>query len=489
MTLTPRQTFGSAILAGLLLAAAQAPLSLWPLLPVGLCLSLYVFTQCTSSRAALKIGWVLGTSYFAAALPWIVEPFFVDAARHGWMAPFALLLMAGGLALFVAVPFWGAARLRTPWALVVFLPVADLLRGYLFTGFPWGLWSYGWLNTPIAQAAAWIGPYALGAFSLLLCALPIFWSVRKGLGSAAAGFALLAAVGLWDRSRPAEMQADAPTIRLIQPNAPQHLKWDREHIPTFFRRSVDYTAAAPSPDLIVWPETSVPVWLNEADRALARISDAAGDVPMVLGIQRYEDRDAFNTAAVMDASGEVIQIYDKHHLVPFGEYVPLGGLLTRLGLGPMVETASGFAAGPGPQLIDLPGIGTALPLICYEAVFPRLSQQAGARPDLLLHLTNDAWFGTWAGPQQHLAQARFRAIEQGLPLLRSANTGISAVIDARGDVLRALPLGEAGFIDAPLPPARAPTLYSRTGNLPFAVFLALISALFLTRARRLQARD
>ncbi|MEM9579503.1 MAG: apolipoprotein N-acyltransferase [Pseudomonadota bacterium] len=474
-----RLRISGAILAGLCLTGSQAPFSFWPLLPVGVMAAMWLFRQAGTPKAAGWAGWVIGTAYFAASMTWIVEPFFVDAARHGWMAPFALGTMAGGLALFWAAAFWAARRFGTAWSLVALWPLAEFARGTVFTGFPWGLLAYGWLDTPIAQSVAWIGPYGLTAVTFGLCAVPVFW--RPALGSVVlvGGLGLLTALGLWDRSREPVALPDAPVIRLTQPNAPQHLKWDPAYIPTFFQRLIAYTEASPRADLIVWPETSVPNWLNRADEVLAHISEAAEDTPVVFGIQRFEGADVFNTAGVLSPDGEVLQVYDKHHLVPFGEYLPLQGLASWLGLVALADlNGGGFAPGPGPVLLDLPGIGLALPLICYEAVFPQYARAGAQRPALLLHLTNDAWFGTRSGPQQHLVQARFRAMETGLPLLRSANTGISAVIDARGDVRDQIGLGTMGYIDASLPPARAATAYARGGDLP--VFLALIVLLFVT---------
>jgi len=214
------------------------------------------------------------------------------------------------------------------------------------------------------------------------------------------------------------------------------------------------------------------------------IGEAAAGTPVVLGVQRAQGFDYYNGLIVLGADGTAQSGYDKHHLVPFGEYMPLPWLFRRLGIPALAERVDGgFSAGPGPKLIDIPGIGAALPLICYEAVFPQHSRSPGARPRLLLQVTNDAWFGTYAGPQQHLAQARMRAIEQGLPLVRSANTGISAVVDARGRVTASLPLGVHGHVDAVLPPALKPTMYARTGDAPVAVLLLLWAVLLMRQVR------
>jgi apolipoprotein N-acyltransferase len=469
-----RRHFALCILAGLCFAAAQAPLGLWPLVVVGFTLSVWLLKTSETPRRAGWTGWSIGASYFAASLLWIVEPFLVDIALTGWMAPFALIGMAGGLALFWALPFWLAIRLGKPSSLLALWPLAEYARSTFFTGFPWGLNAYAWIDTPLAQIAAWIGPHGLGALTLTLAALPILWDMRKGTAIAFLGFAALAALGMMRLSNAPEIAQDAPTIRLIQPNAPQHQKWDPAFAPIFFTRLIDASKASPKPDLIVWPETSLPTWLNDADRALGIIANAANNTPVLFGAQRYEGLRAYNSLVHLSTSGDVKHIYDKHHLVPFGEYLPFDALLSRLGMSTLTETFGGFTAGKGPELIDLGPLGKALALICYEAVFPHQMNSAEGRPRFLLHVTNDAWFGTRSGPQQHLVQARFRAIEQGLPLLRSANTGISATIDAHGRVLQSLPLGTDGYIDTALPTRLERTLYARFGD-----DLALLALLFL----------
>jgi len=292
---------------------------------------------------------------------------------------------------------------------------------------------------------------------------------------------------------PAAM-ADRPVIRMIQPNATQHLKWDRTMIPVFFQRQVDYTAAPsddparPRPDLVIWSETALSVILENAEPELEAIALAADGVPVVLGIQRFIGQRTFNSALYMDQGGVIRAIYDKHQLVPFGEYMPFGEVMARFGIhGMAASRGGGFSAGPGARLMDLGALGHALPLICYEAVFPQFINSAPDRPDFLMQITNDAWFGALSGPYQHLAQARLRAIEQGLPMVRVANTGVSAMIDPQGRITAQIPLGEAGWMDAALPLPLPPTLYARTGEGPvllFVAFLLLLSAGLHLRARR-----
>ena len=228
----------------------------------------------------------------------------------------------------------------------------------------------------------------------------------------------------------------------------------------------------------------MPNLLSDAGPVLEAVARASGGAPAALGVQRREGARLHNSLVLTGPEGAVAALYDKHHLVPFGEFFPLGSLASRVGLrGLAAGDGAGYAAGPGPRLIEIPGVGLALPLICYEAVFPR-DTRVTPRPRLMLHVTNDAWFGTFAGPHQHLAQARARAIEQGLPILRAANTGVSAAIDAKGIVLGHLPLGATGHLDARLPAALAPTLYARTGDAPLALGLAALLALAAFRRAR-----
>ena len=484
----------SAVLAGALSGLGQAPVSLpWATL-VGLGFLFLLFSHAERTKAAFWIGWAGGAGYFAATLFWIVEPFFVDIARHGWMAPFALVFTAGGFALF-----WGAGSAlafwlrRGPWTAALGWAVAlasmELARSYILTGFPWALIGHVWIGWAPMQLAAWVGPVGLTLLTLLFPPLFLVALSRPRrlllLPALIAVFAALYGAGLWQGAQPVSGDADRPVVRLVQPNAAQRLKWDPDHALRFFERLLDYTAApaAARPDLIIWPETAVPTLLNRARAALDRVTAAADGVPVALGIQRLDGNAAFNSLIVLDENGQLADIYDKYHLVPFGEYLPAGWLLNRIGLSAFTaQQGFGYTPGPGARLLDLGPLGSALPLICYEAIFPQDVNAAPARPDWLLQITNDAWFGQLSGPYQHLAQARLRAVEQGLPMVRAANTGVSAVIDARGAILQALPLGEPGWFDAALPPPLPPTVYSRTGDWPMLLLLAGL-ALWLAAMR------
>ncbi|WP_171100550.1 apolipoprotein N-acyltransferase [Ruegeria sp. HKCCD7255] len=479
---------------GVIAALGLAPLGYWWASFIAMIGIAPLFLACESPRSAAWLGWFFATGYFAHALSWIVEPFLVDIARHGWMAPFAVVLLSGGLALFWALAFWIAHRaggkpIQAALVLALVLSLVEMARGYVLTGFPWAGLAQVWLDTPVAQLLSLFGPYGVGAITLLAtlplgAALFATPSLRNAATPAALTLALVGLVVVYSSTRP-EPKSTGHTVRLIQPNAPQHQKWDPEFAPLFFARQVEFTAAAPRPDLIVWPETSVPVWLQNADRHFQAIADAAQGTPVLLGIQRAEGLRYYNSMVVLDENGQQAGLYDKHHLAPFGEYVPFGGLLARFGIsGLAAQTGNGFSAGPGAQVLDIGALGKALPLICYEAVFTQDVLSAPERPDFLVQITNDAWFGTRSGPYQHLAQARMRAIEQGLPMMRAANTGVSAMIDPLGGIKGSLDLGQAGFVDAVLPTPLSPTPYSRIGDGP--VFFALL-LLFLW-ARRTAGR-
>lgn len=491
--LTAWQAYLLAALIGAGAAFGQQPYDLPLLQLLGMIGAAWLFQGRAGPWQAGMVGWAFGLGYFMHTLQWIVSPFLVDVARHGWMAPFALVLMGAGMALFWGVAFWGARKLSRagPWALISCWVAAELVRAYIFTGFPWGSPAQATVGVMAGQALAWVGPHGITA---ILVAVAVWastafthrpalrWRVMRETIVLAMLLALVLPV----------TRTDAPlsghTVRLVQPNAPQKDKWNPDKIPVFFQRQLQFTAAPPeraAPDLVLWSETAIPWSLEWAGTALEEIARAGGTAPVALGVQRSDGLRYFNAMVTLDQSGAVTQTYDKHHLVPFGEYMPLGDLLGRFGIyGLAANQGHGYSAGPGARLLDFGPLGRALPLICYEAVFAHDVNAAAERPDFLIQITNDAWFGQGAGPRQHLAQARMRAIEQGLPLARVANTGISAMIDPYGRITASLPLNQAGFIDAPLPAPGMVTPYRRTGDLPITLFVILALGLCGWRAAR-----
>jgi apolipoprotein N-acyltransferase len=340
-----------------------------------------------------------------------------------------------------------------------------------------------WIGTPLDQAAAFVGPEGLTLMTVLAAALPVALRWR---GAAIAAVALGAVAGAGQARLSTPLPADgAPRLRLIQPNAAQHLKWDAALAAEHFDRLLRLTKAAPVVDLTIWPETAVPYLMEYSPEIVPEIMAATGGKPVILGIQRAEGELFFNSLRMIEGAGTETARYDKYHLVPFGEYVPFGDLLGAwFGITAFAAQAGNtYTAGAGPQVLDLGLFGKVLPLICYEAVFPRGVNAAPERADWILQITNDAWFGVWTGPFQHAAQSRLRAVEQGLPLIRVANTGMTEVIDARGRVVVALPFGTMGALDAALPGALPPTFYSRFGELPVLLLLAGLGLLAWRRGR------
>ena len=488
---------GMAAGCGLLIAAGQAPVGAWYLAVPGLAGLIWLTGLAQNARAAGWTGLFGAAAGFAASLSWLVEPFLIEPEIYGWMAPFALLGMAFGLALF-----WAAAAMLAHWLcrpapqqtalmFAVMLAAAELLRGYVFTGFPWASIGHIWVATPMAQLAAYGGAPGLTLLTTLAAAVAAGGVVR---GLAGGGVAALLLVAGWGAGLLVLAQPDPPapavTLRLVQPNAAQALKWDADQADIYFRRQLAYTAVKPAPDLVIWPETALAYSLERDPQIAAIIAGAAGGAAVALGLQRRDGPLYFNSMAVINEGGAIIARYDKHHLVPFGEYIPFGDLAYQwFGLKAFAaRTGYGYAPGPGPATLDLGAklnakLGKMLPLICYEAVFPQ-DLRGTARPGWILQITNDAWFGTLTGPFQHAAQARLRAIEQGLPLVRVANTGVTAVYDARGRVTASLPFGVAAYLDAALPGPLPATPYARFGEGPVLLLLAGLGLGLLARRRR-----
>ena len=486
---------GSAALValGALAGLGHAPFS-WPLATiVAFAAGCLALVKCEKQIDAVKVGWLFGAGYFAVSLNWIVEPFMVFPSRDGWMAPFAILFTAAGFGGFWGAGFWIAWKLgigprSCALALAGCIAAIGMLREELLTGFPWALPSYVWSETPAAQSLAFVGPHgltfmtALAAFSPILARKP--WA---GAIIAALGISIIWAAGSWRLASGDIEQAGPSRVRIVQPNVPQAEKWNDARSEEFFQRLLRLSSRpSGNPfDLVIWPETAVTDLLHDASERFPEIASTADGAYTVTGIRRYDGGRYYNSMIALNPEGDLVGVYDKHHLVPFGEYVPLGDLLSGLGFnGLAADEGGGFSPGTGPAALNLgPALGDMLAMICYEAIFPR-ETRTEFRPDGMLQITNDGWFGTFAGPQQHFAQARMRSIELGLPLLRSANTGISAVVDGRGRVIAQLPLGIQGAIDSMLPKPEPPTLYSKVGDLPIAV--ALLSVLALLGWRRIQ---
>ncbi|MFZ1468714.1 MAG: apolipoprotein N-acyltransferase [Paracoccaceae bacterium] len=470
---------GLAFGLGLAVALGQVPFGLWPVAVAALVGLLALLVRAGGARQAFVLGLFAGAGHFALALNWIVLPFFVDPWRYGWMAPFALVGIAFGMGLFWAVAAAVAARAR--WrlmALVCALAGAEMLRAHILTGFPWALIGHIWLGTVVEQSAAVWG--AQGMTLATLAAAALLLAPRWPVKALVLPLALAVLWGSYARLDLVPGPAPGGVVRVVQPNIPQTLKWDPEEARISFRTLLDLTAqpATPVPTLAIWPETAVPFLLTAGEGAAEAIG--ASQMPVAAGIQRVQGDAAWNSLALIGPGGTITQTYDKLHLVPFGEYIPFGDIAFELfSMRAFAAQAGyGYSAGTQVHLMDLgPALGLARPLICYEAIFPEEIASA-TRPGWLLQVTNDAWFGTLTGPYQHFSLARLRAIEQGLPLVRAANTGISAVVDAKGQLVTdtsgapaMLAMGVQGVIDVALPGALPPPPYARWGDWPLALLM------------------
>jgi len=485
-----------AFAAGILSGTAFAPLGLLVCLLPAFMTLMWQIDAATRGRSAFAVGWCFGTGQFLVGLYWVGIAMTVDFARFWWFLPISVLGLSCGLALFVGAAAWltWRTRLRGPGQVLTFAffwLIMEWLRSWVLSGFPWNLLGSVWAGYPIMlQTASLAGVWGLSLVTLLAAASPaVLGSARRepgGLPLLAGSWALLLAALVFGGLRLAGAPAaDAgPTVRLVQPSVPQSLKWDGALASRHVERliAMSHTPGFAELDLVVWPETAVPFNLWRSPDLLRAIATA---VPpgglLVTGAPRYPDRGkGFNALHAIDGQGNIVATYDKVHLVPFGEYVPLGDLLGAMDL---AVARGSLASGPGPVTLELPGLPAASPLICYEVIFPGAVTAEGApRPGFLLNLTNDAWFGRSSGPFQHFGSARLRAVEEGLPLVRAANNGISAMIDPYGRVLARLGLDEIGVLDSRLPTALPPTLFARYGNwllLPLLILLLAATSPFV----------
>jgi apolipoprotein N-acyltransferase len=465
-----------------------------------------------TGRAFLH-GWAFGTGYFLVGLHWVGHAFLVDAARFAWMMPFALFALAAGLGLFPAAAAALTRRFSHPGlscllALTLFWGLTEWLRGSLLTGFPWLLSGHVWAGSEIGlQAAAYLGASGLGLLAVLAAAAPalIFTrnpgARRRGLAVNATALALVGLTLVLSllRWQGAEINHHPGIrLRLVQAGIAQADKWRPElrdrHLALYLRLSLSPDKAGRPAEFshLIWPETATPFYL-ERDHGRRRIIAQA--LPrralLITGSPRRVDqpgsrRELYNGVLALGPDGVAEAVYDKYHLVPFGEYLPFRSVLARLGLDKLAHGAVDFSPGTGPRVVGLANLPPFRPLICYEIIFPReiFPSTGDGNAEWLLNLTNDAWFGDNFGPNQHLAIARIRAVELGLPVVRAANTGISAVIDPFGRLTSQLPMAAVGIIDSKLPAALPKTLYRRFGDGIFALFCLLLAGLLIQSRRR-----
>lgn len=462
-------------------------------------------------RAGFAIGWCFGFGYFLAGLWWIGSAFLVEAEQYAWMLPFAIAGLPAGLALFHAAAIALATRFWPEHAgrmllLAGLLAISDWLRGHILTGFPWNSFGYSVSGSlALSQSASLIGIYGLSALVIACATAPaaLADTGRRNWLPLGLSLALLAGLWGWGTARlaePAVLAQPPAVIRIIQPNIAQKEKWLPENKVSIFRSYLGLSRSARNDEMasttrtvFVWPESAFPFLLTSSPEALSEIDSLLEPhQTLVTGAIRAErgpdETKYYNSIYVIGDGSEILDAYDKVRLVPFGEYLPLSDLLERLGIRKLVNAPGAFTAGYAPRVMATGGLPPFLPLICYEAIFPQMASEAGNRPEWLLNVTNDAWFGDTAGPYQHLAQARFRAIEQGLPLVRSANTGISAFVDPYGRVTGSLALNRSGVIDAHLTAPLPATLYARYGDAGLAGLLIIFTTFFTLASLNLPSR-
>ena len=498
---------------GALAALALPPAYALPLLVPAFVGLMWLVDDSPGPRRAFADGWWFGFGHSLAGLYWIFNAFIVDAPQFGWMAPFAVAGIAAGVALYPAAVA-ALARLAFAWrapgasgrvlVLAALWTAAEWLRGWLLTGFSWNLIGSVWvISDAMIQLAAVTGVYGLSLVTVAAAAMPAALTGATAGGrrwlpaiAAAVALALVWAGGALRLASAGDEAVAGVRLRLVQPNIPQNLKWQRElrrgHVVNQLRMSTQPPAPdagpAAAPTHVIWAETAVPFVLADNPSLIAALAGAAplGGL-IIVGAPRatpagMEPRRLWNSLFALDSVGRITATYDKFHLVPFGEYVPFRGILD---IPKLTVGRQDFSPGPGLRTFALAGLPPVSPLICYEVIFPGRVADAAVRPGWLLNLTNDAWFGRSSGPYQHFAAARLRAVEEGLPLVRVANTGISGVIDAYGRARHALGLGRAGVIDSTLPAAIAATPYARYGDGITAIMLlmALVAGFLLTPGR------
>lgn len=511
-----------AVLAGAASTLAMPPIEAWPALFLTFPVAVWLLDGATGrwngALSAAVVGWWFGFGYFLSGLYWIGAAFLVDADLFGWLMPFAVLALPAGLALFPALAFaltrllWpgGAARIII---LAAVLTLVEWLRGHVLTGFPWNAFGYALTGSlALAQAAALVGVWGLTFIAIAVFASPAVLADDRAVTrhpwlAPAAAVVVLIALASYGAVRLATLPTryvDGVRLRIMQPNIPQNQRFNYAAKADVVRRYLALSRR-PTPQgtiadvtHLIWPESAFPFFLAREPEAVASIASLLPpNAVLITGAARYAEAAsapgrvrAYNSVYVIDPGGTAQPIYDKVHLVPFGEFLPLRPWLEQLGLEQLIRVPGGFLAGERRAPVTVAGAPAFVPLICYEAIFPRAVVPSGERPGWLLNVTNDGWFGASAGPYQHLQQARLRAIEEGLPLVRAANTGISAVIDPLGRIVAALPLDHEGILDAQLPNRITAPLYARMGDGPIlaGLFGIIIICNVFRRFRRARCK-
>ncbi|WP_288191784.1 apolipoprotein N-acyltransferase [uncultured Phyllobacterium sp.] len=449
---------------------------------------------------AAMIGWWFGFGYFVFGLWWLGNALLVDAAGFAWAIPLAVLGLPAVLAVFYA---FAAALARLFWSegmgrvlsLAFAFGITEWLRSIVLTGFPWNAIGYAAMPVPVLmQSSVFVGLLGMNALAVAVFSMPALLAgrrdVRTGLVVALILVCAHAGYGFY-RLQTASLVAKGPNVRIVQPSIAQDLKFDVEARRDILDKYLAMSgkpprSGAPAPDVIVWPETAVPYILTKTPDALRAIAGMLKEGQVLLaGAVRMEEPGGnqpplyYNTIYSINDAGEITGAADKVHLVPFGEYLPLEGILRSLGLSEIAGMPGGFTAGVSKQSLKVSDNLTALPLICYEAIFPAEMGYQGPAADAIINVTNDAWYGDTPGPYQHFRQAQLRAVEQGLPLVRAANNGLSAVVDPYGRIIDALALNAVGVVDVALPGRVQLPLSEGLRRFQFLIVLGLLFAAVL----------
>lgn len=498
--------WGVAFLLGAAASLAMPPVFAFPLLWICFPLIVWMLQGARTRRGAFAIGWWFGFGLYVASLYWISHALIVFSDRLLWMVPFAAIGLPAFFALFTGLAAGAASLLRSGPARIAgfaaFWCAAEWLRGHLFTGFPWNALGHGWMGfEALMQPAAAIGLWGLTALAVASACLPALaanaphrrrFAVLAGalalpLIAAGYGSVRLATAPEFGFAAP-----DAPGVRLVQANIPQNEKWRRDLLLRNFGLHLDLSRADRPDwiDVVVWPETAAAFYLADDEVGLRQAARAAPEGGwLITGAPRQAGSPPrlHNSIIVLDETGEVAATYDKSHLVPFGEYMPLSGVF---GVEKVTGGKTDFTPGDGVRTVRLDGLPGFSPLVCYEVIFPGAVADRNDPPQWLLNVTNDAWYGRTAGPHQHLTMARLRAVEEGLPLVRATNTGITVAFDAYGREIGRLGLAAQGALDLRLPPPLGrQTAFAMIGDAAFWGFVALMAAAAVLAHRRAASQE
>lgn len=498
-----KSKFCAALLAGGFCSLAFAPFHFFIAAPISLSVFYFLLEEKDKKKDIFWLGFSYGFGYFLSGIYWIAISLLVDAASFGWLIPFALTLIPSTLAAYVALFALSYKFIIRKFSLnqtyqkIILFSVCwlffEILRSLLFTGFPWNLLGYIWMfDVSFAQAAKVFGIYGLSVFAVLISLSPtLFFRNKKTAGDKIFATILVCLFivnfifGYIYINKTELIEDDKVKLRLVQGNVAQAMKWNPEEKYRNFTKHIELTNSKSLEDIaaVIWSETSVPYAIDDNSELMEKLQMVVPPRGVLitgglrLGFfdkEKTRLSDAWNSVFTIDKSG-IIAAYDKHHLVPFGEYIPWQKYLPFIEK--ITDGAVGFSEGEGPQTLQAHGFSFS-PLICYEVIFSDEVLNKKSRPDLFVNVTNDAWFGNSSGPYQHLDIARMRTIEYGIPMARVANTGITAFIDPFGKIVERINLNQAGIIDVNLIKNLAPTIYEKYSYLPLTLLL-LVMLMFL----------